>query len=161
MSLLAPLYVLGLLAVSLPIIFHLIRRTPRGEPVQLADVPLAVAAAAHAPQPAGTYCCCCCCAGWRSSLLGVRVCPAVLAAAGADRRRQMPTQRRVAIVVDTSASMRRGDLWQQAIATVDEVVAECRPLDQIARLYLRRCAAAARRVSKIWRESRRRSGKRS
>ena len=33
----------------------------------------------------------------------------------------MPTRRRVAIVVDTSASMRRGDLWQQAIAAVDQV----------------------------------------
>ena len=30
MSLLAPLYVLGALAVSLPVVFHLIRRTPRG-----------------------------------------------------------------------------------------------------------------------------------
>src|SRR5262245_66374345 len=31
MSLLAPLYALGLLAIAAPIIFHLIRRTPRGE----------------------------------------------------------------------------------------------------------------------------------
>ena len=31
MSLLTPLYVIGLLAVSLPVVFHLIRRMPRGE----------------------------------------------------------------------------------------------------------------------------------
>ena len=31
MSFLTPLYVLGLLAVAAPIVFHLIRRTPRGE----------------------------------------------------------------------------------------------------------------------------------
>ena len=31
MSMLTPLYALGLLAVSLPIIFHLIRRQPRGQ----------------------------------------------------------------------------------------------------------------------------------
>ena len=31
MSVLAPLYLLGLIAVSLPLAFHLIRRTPRGE----------------------------------------------------------------------------------------------------------------------------------
>ena len=30
MSLLTPLYIAGLLAVSLPLLFHLIRRTPRG-----------------------------------------------------------------------------------------------------------------------------------
>src|SRR5262245_64480000 len=31
MSLLAPLYALGLLAISAPIVFHLIRRSPKGE----------------------------------------------------------------------------------------------------------------------------------
>ena len=31
MSLLTPLYVLGLMAVAAPVVFHLIRRTPRGE----------------------------------------------------------------------------------------------------------------------------------
>ena len=40
-------------------------------------------------------------------------------------------QRRVAIVVDTSASMRRGDLWQQAVRAVDEAIAACRPQDQV------------------------------
>ena len=30
MSFLTPLYILGLAAISLPILFHLIRRTPRG-----------------------------------------------------------------------------------------------------------------------------------
>ena len=39
MSLLAPLYIAGLLAISLPIIFHLIRRTPHGrQPFTRADV---------------------------------------------------------------------------------------------------------------------------
>ena len=31
MSLLAPLYVLGALGIGLPILFHLIRRQPRGQ----------------------------------------------------------------------------------------------------------------------------------
>ena len=31
MSLLAPLYFLGALAIGLPILFHLIRRQPKGE----------------------------------------------------------------------------------------------------------------------------------
>ena len=30
MSLLAPLFIAGLAAVSLPVLFHMIRRTPRG-----------------------------------------------------------------------------------------------------------------------------------
>ena len=33
MSFLAPLYIAGMLAVSLPIVFHLIRRTPQGRQV--------------------------------------------------------------------------------------------------------------------------------
>jgi len=33
MGLLAPLYIAGLLAVSLPILFHLIRRAPQGRQV--------------------------------------------------------------------------------------------------------------------------------
>jgi hypothetical protein len=38
----------------------------------------------------------------------------------------------LAIVVDNSASMRRGDLWQQAVAMAEKVAAECGPLDQVA-----------------------------
>ena len=33
MSLLMPLYIAGLAAISLPLIFHLIRRSPRGQVV--------------------------------------------------------------------------------------------------------------------------------
>jgi hypothetical protein len=71
-------------------------------------------------------------------LRGLVVCLLALAFARPFLRQTEPPgtmsgdRQRVAIVVDTSASMRRGDLWQQAIAIVDEVVAERQPFDQIA-----------------------------
>ena len=40
--------------------------------------------------------------------------------------------RRVVVLIDTSASMRRGDLWQQAVAKADAALADCRPTDRVA-----------------------------
>ena len=39
--------------------------------------------------------------------------------------------RQIAILVDTSASMRRGDLWDQAIERVEEVLAGLEPADDV------------------------------
>ena len=41
-------------------------------------------------------------------------------------------QRRVALLIDTSASMRRGDVWARAIEQVRKVIDDCRPTDQLA-----------------------------
>ena len=119
------------LAVSLPIVFHLIRRMPQGE-FQFSSLMFL------SPSPPRLT---------RRSRLenilllllrGAVLSLLAFAFARPFLRQQVPPgptdadQRRVAIVVDTSASMRRGDLWQQATAMVDKVVGECRPLDQIA-----------------------------
>ena len=40
--------------------------------------------------------------------------------------------RRVAILVDASASMRRGDLWQQAVRAAQDAVERCGPDDQVS-----------------------------
>jgi hypothetical protein len=40
--------------------------------------------------------------------------------------------RRVAILVDSSASMRRGDLWQQTLAQVEKELADLSPHDEVA-----------------------------
>ena len=42
---------------------------------------------------------------------------------------------RIAILVDTSASMRRGDLWQQAKGRVDDVLASLSPTDEVALFF--------------------------
>jgi hypothetical protein len=131
MSMLVPLYALGLLAVSLPIVFHLIRRMPKGE-FEFSSLMFL------SPSPPRLT---------RRSRLenilllilrGAIVSLLAFAFARPFLRQQLPPdpsnseQRRVAIVVDTSASMRRGDLWPQAVAMVEEVVAETGPLDQVA-----------------------------
>jgi hypothetical protein len=131
MSLLTPLYVLGLLAVSLPIVFHLIRRAPKGE-FQFSSLMFL------SPSPPRLT---------RRSRLdnlfllllrGMIIGLLAFAFARPFLRQEVPLdpsaaeQQRVAIVVDSSASMKRGDLWQQAVAVVDQTMAELRPYDQAA-----------------------------
>ena len=61
MSALTPLYLLGILAVAAPIVFHLIRRVAAGRgAVQLVDLPVAVTAPPDPPQPARQHRCCSC-----------------------------------------------------------------------------------------------------
>ncbi|MEX2317880.1 MAG: BatA domain-containing protein [Pirellulales bacterium] len=131
MSLLTPLYVLGLLAVSLPIVFHLIRRAPRG------DFDFSSLMFLSPSPPRLTR---------RSRLdhllllllRGIVIGLLAFAFARPFLRQTDPPEptnaerQRVAIIVDTSASMRRGDLWRQATAIVDSVMAERQPYDQVA-----------------------------
>jgi hypothetical protein len=131
MSLLAPLYIAGILAVSLPIVFHLIRRTPQGRQTFSSLMFLT-------PSPPRLT---------RRSrldnllLLLLRgLALALLAFAFArplfyrqsDMNISEAEGRRIALVVDTSASMRRGDLWSQAVARADKVLDELEPNDEVA-----------------------------
>jgi hypothetical protein len=130
MSFLTPFYIAGALAITLPVLFHLIRRTPRGE------IPFSSLMFLSPSPPRITR---------RSRiehwlLLALRgLALALLAMAfarpflrhGAQANDADANQQRVAIVVDTSASMRRGNLWEQAVTVVDAAVAACRPFDQI------------------------------
>ncbi len=131
MSLLAPLYILGLAAIVAPIVFHLIRRSPRGE------VPFS-SLMFLSPTPPSVTC--------RSRLdhwllLLLRVTAlALLAFAFARPFLRQPAllgnteipKRRIALLIDTSASMRRGDLWPRAKAMAGKVIADCQPADQLA-----------------------------
>lgn len=131
MSVLAPLYLLGLAAISLPLVFHLIRRTPRGEMLFSSLMFLQ-------PSPPRVT--------KRSRidnllLLLLRALAITLLAIAFARplfRQAALVQpddvgrQRVAVLVDTSASMRRGNLWQQAVAAVDDTLAEYRPQDRFA-----------------------------
>jgi len=120
MSFLAPLYILGGLAISLPIIFHLIRRQPKGQ------IPFSSLMFLRESPPRLTR---------RSRLenwplLLVRA--AVLALLAAAFARPLlrtteslpaePTNHTTILLVDTSASMRRAGLWQQAVAKANQTI---------------------------------------
>lgn len=131
MGFLAPLYALGLLAISLPIIFHLLRRSPHGKQVFSSLMFL------EQSPPRLT----------RKSrlsnilLLILRALAFTLLAIAFARPffewgsniEKLPTSgRRMAIMLDTSASMRRGDLWRQALARADDTLKNVSPADEVA-----------------------------
>ncbi len=131
MSFLTPLYILGALAIAAPIVFHLIRRAPKGQ------VPFSSLMFLSATPPRLTR---------RSRLdhillLLLRATAlGLLALAFARPFLRQPARldlgdeprRRVAVVIDTSASLRRGDLWPRTQALAVEAIAACRPDDQLA-----------------------------
>lgn len=129
MSFLAPLYALGLLAVAAPIWFHLIRRRPKGQ------VPFSslMFLSASPPPPAQKR------RLDQILLLLLRI--AALALLGFAFMRPFlrldttadagePGQRTL-ILIDTSASLRRGDLWAKAQAQAEESLADVRPSDRV------------------------------
>ncbi|MCA9223417.1 MAG: VWA domain-containing protein [Planctomycetales bacterium] len=131
MSVLVPLYLAGLGALSLPVLFHLIRRTPRGHQ------PFSTLLFLSPSPPRLTR---------RSRLdhwllLLLRAAALALLAlafarpffrASAVLSLEQLAGRRVAIVLDTSASMRRSDLWPQALAHAERTIKELGPNDDVA-----------------------------
>ncbi len=123
MSFLAPLYLAGLAAIAAPIIFHMIRRTPRGR------IPFSTVMFLDPSPPRITrrkrieH--------WLLLLLrGLALTLLALAFSRPFLRAAFETDadssqgRRVAILLDTSASMQRGDLWQDALKRVTTLLAE-------------------------------------
>jgi hypothetical protein len=134
MGLLAPLYFAGALAVALPILFHLIRRTPHSRQIFSSLMFLAQSPPRLTRRSRLT----------NILLLILRAAALVVLAAAfarpflsraADLESTRAGGRRVAILLDTSASMRRADLWQQAIRQAERAVDELTPSDE-ASLYL-------------------------
>jgi len=131
MSFLAPFYVLGALAIAAPIILHLIRRTPRGE------VPFSSLMFLAPTPPRLTR---------RSRLdnillLILRVGALILLALAFARPflREAANlnfgeieRRRDLVLIDTSASLRRSDLWPQAKKLAMAAITEARPADELA-----------------------------
>jgi hypothetical protein len=122
--------VLGALAVSLPVLFHLIQRRPRGQ-MEFSSLMFL------SPSPPRL--------SRRSRLnnlllLFLRGLALVLLALAfarpfvrsADWLNQQPPDRRLLVLVDTSASMRRTGLWQRAQDEVRRVLDEARPNDDVA-----------------------------
>lgn len=129
MSFLAPLYLAGLAAIGLPILFHMIRRTPKGK------VPFSTLMFLEASPPKVTS---------RSKiehwlLLLLRATAIILLALAFSRpfMRQSEDQtvdtesKRRAILVDVSASMRRDGLWEQATQKVDALLKDVKPDDSV------------------------------
>jgi hypothetical protein len=130
MSLLAPLYVAGIAVLSLPILFHLIRRTPHGRRafsslMFLAPSPPRLTKRSRLDHLLLLF------------LRGLALTLVVLAFARPFFREASllaisdPRTRRVAILVDTSASMQRDNLWQQAVAKAQDELANLDPLDDV------------------------------
>jgi Aerotolerance regulator N-terminal/von Willebrand factor type A domain len=131
MGMLAPLYLAGLAALSLPLIFHLVRRTPRGRQefsslMFLTPSPPRLTRRSRLDQILLLL--------MRLaalSLLAFAFARPFLREAATLALEDLPT-RRVAIAVDTSASMRRGDLWQQAVRQVEKEISDLGPHDEVA-----------------------------
>ncbi len=131
MGILTPLFLAGLAGLALPLILHLVRRTPKGKQqfsslMFLSPTPPRLTRRSRLDQVL---------------LLLLRLAAlALLAFAFARpffRENSILAitdlqQRRVAILLDTSASMRRGDLWTQAIQTAEKELAELAPHDDVA-----------------------------
>lgn len=142
MSFLAPLYAAALAAIALPIIFHLIRRTPQKRQEFSSLMFLA-------PSPPRIT--------RRSRLNNILLlilrgaALALLAFAFArpffyreqDVAMSAASGERIAIMIDASASMRRGDLWDQAKAQVERVIGELSPGDEVSLSFFDRNVRAA------------------
>ncbi len=131
MSFLTGLYLLGAAAITFPLVFHLIRRTPRGRMVFSSLMFLK-------PSPPRLT---------RRSrldhllLLLLRALAVILLAfafmrpffrQSSDAALDNVRGRRIAILLDTSASMRRTDLWRQAIERVESQLDDLEPADDVA-----------------------------
>ena len=129
MSLLFPLYALGALALAAPIIFHLFQRKPHGQQEFSSLMFL------QATPPKLTR---------RSKLsdlllLLLRGLALLLLAAAFARPFLRSTTlldldapiRSIALLVDTSASLRRDGLWDEQKKAIDTVVKDLRPTDQV------------------------------
>ncbi len=130
MSLLAPLYFFGALAVGLPILFHLIRRQPKGQ-VEFSSLMFLKPTPPRLTRRSRLD-------NW--FLLLLRGLALTLLAAAFARpflrstaisEAELPG-RRIVLMVDTSASMQRAGLWQQSLDKAREVLADLQPADSLA-----------------------------
>src|SRR5262245_50568940 len=133
MSFLAPLFALGALAVAAPIIFHLIRRTSR-EKFRFSSLMFLQPTPPRMTRQSRLE---------NIFLLVLRCLVLGLLALGFARpfiQKQMGADadagagRRMAILVDVSASMRQSGLWAEARAKVESILGSVTPADSVALL---------------------------
>ena len=130
MSFLAPLYALGLLTIAAPILLHLIRRQPKDRVAFSSLLFLKPTPPRLTRRSRINH--------WFLLLLRVlAICALVLAFArpflrSDSQETRVELGRRVIVMVDTSASMRRSGLWKQATDNVEALVSGLDPLDDVA-----------------------------
>lgn len=131
MSFLAPLFLFGALTIALPVIFHFIRRSVR-ERVPFSSLMFLTPSPPRLTRRSRL----------EDLLLLLLRCLVVLLIASAFARpylrRALPfpdqsgTGRRILLLIDTSASMRRPDVWREVAARAGQLLDSWRPLDEIA-----------------------------
>jgi hypothetical protein len=131
MSFLAPLFLLGTLAIAAPIIFHLIRQTSR-EKTLFSSLMFLLPTTTRLTRRSRLE---------HIFLLILRCLVLCLLALGFARpflRHATPGEpgtgqsRKLVLLLDTSASMRRGDLWSSARAQAESILRKVSPADQVA-----------------------------
>ncbi len=130
MSFLTPLYLLGAAAIALPILFHMIRRTPRGRQL-FSSVMFLEPSPPRITRRSRIE-------NWLLLLLRAgAVCLLALAFARPFFRQQQnrmvddPDSRQLVVLVDTSASMRREGLWDEAVTNVLLEIDDAAPIDEV------------------------------
>lgn len=131
MGALVPLYLAGLAALALPVVLHLVRRTPRGRQdfsslMFLAPTPPRLTRRSRLDQLLLLLL-----RAAALALIALAFSRPFLREASALSFPDVPG-RRVAILLDTSASMRRGDLWKQAVRQAERELDELNPQDDLA-----------------------------
>ena len=131
MSFLAPLFLLGGLAIAGPIIYHLVRRTTR-ERTRFSSLMFLMPSPPRLSKRHRLE---------HLLLLLLRCAALALLALGFARPfvRQAPINdptaaqpKRIVVLVDTSASMRRDGVWPAAVSKTEEVLRRAGPADQVA-----------------------------
>ena len=131
MSFLAWLFGLGALSIAFPFLFHLIRRTPKGQQ-QFSSLMFLKPSPPRLTKRSRLE---------NLLLLFLRMAAIAMIALAFMRpylftsAKQTTSElpgRRVAILIDSSASMKRGDLWQQAVSKAAEVTADLEENDLVS-----------------------------
>lgn len=131
MGILVPLYLAGLTALSLPLILHLVRRTPRGRQefsslMFLSPTPPRLTRRSRLDQILLLLL-----RLAALALVTLAFCRPFLREAASLTFADL-TGKRLAILIDTSASMKRSDLWQQALKLAEKQLEELNPQDDVA-----------------------------
>ena len=131
MGILVPLYLAGLTALSLPLILHLVRRTPRGRQefsslMFLSPMPPRLTRRSRLDQILLLLL-----RLAALALVTLAFCRPFLREAASLSFADL-TGKRLAILIDTSASMKRGDVWQQAIKAAEKQLDDLNPQDDVA-----------------------------